>query len=259
MSNKKMHCEISEEIATITIDHPPLNLIDLVFLNELREQFSKLREDKNVWAIILTGAGDRAFVGGMDVRQFTTTILEVPCQISIKGQAIMNFIENLGKPTIAAINGVAVAGGLELALACTFRIGTHKSRFSSPEIKLGIIPGFGATQRLPRLIGKAKAMEMLLAGDQIDAEKALKWGILDQIVEENELIHAAQNLAYRIISNPGQAVKMTIEAVNRGLEMPLDYGLRLESLCAGYCNQTEDSKEGINALLEKRKPIFHNR
>ena len=259
MSNKKIHCEISEEIATITIDHPPLNLIDLVLLNELREQLSKLREDRNVWAIILTGAGDRAFVGGMDVRQFTTTILEVPCQISIQGQAIMNFIENLGKPTIAAINGVAVAGGLELALACTFRIGTHKSRFASPEIKLGIIPGFGATQRLPRLIGTAKAMEMLLIGDQIDAEKALQWGILNQLVKEEELMSAARELAHRIIINPGQAVKMTMEAVNRGLEMPLDYGLRLESLCAGYCNQTEDSKEGINALLEKRKPVFHNR
>jgi enoyl-CoA hydratase len=259
MSNKKIHCEISEEIATITIDHPPLNLIDLVLLNELREQFSKLREDGNVWAIILTGAGDRAFVGGMDVRQFTTTILEVPCQISIQGQAIMNFIENLGKPTIAAINGVAIAGGLELALACTLRIGTPKSRFASPEIKLGIIPGFGATQRLPRLIGKAKAMEMLLIGDQIDAERAFQWGILNQLVKEEELMSAARDIAHRIISNPGQAVKMTIEAVNRGLEMPLDYGLRLESLCAGYCNQTEDSKEGINALLEKRKPIFHNR
>lgn len=259
MTNRAIHCEISEEIATITIDHPPLNLIDLVLLNELREQLSKLREDRNVWAIILTGAGDRAFVGGMDVRQFTSTILEVPCQVSIQGQATMNFIENLGKPTIAAINGVAIGGGLELAIACTFRIGTPKSRFASPEIKLGITPGFGATQRLPRLIGISKAMEMLLTGDQIDAEKALTWGILNQLVEENELIHAARNLAHRIINNPGQAVKMAIEAVNRGLEMPLDYGLRLESLCAGYCNQTEDSKEGINALLEKRKPIFHNR
>lgn len=259
MLGKKVHCEISEEIATITIDHPPLNLIDLVLLNELREQFSKLRGDESVWAVILTGAGDRAFVGGMDVRQFTTTILEVPCQISIQGQAIMNFIENLGKPTIAAINGVAIAGGLELALACTFRIGTPKSRFAAPEIKLGIIPGFGATQRLPRLIGKAKAMEMLLAGDQIDAEKALLWGILNQLVEERELMSAARDLAHRVIRNPGQAVKMTMEAVNRGLEMPLDYGLQLESFYAGYCNQTEDSKEGIKALLEKRKPVFHNR
>jgi enoyl-CoA hydratase/carnithine racemase len=259
MSNKRIHCEVSEEIATITIDHPPINLIDLVLLNELKEQFSKLRGDETVWAVILTGAGDRTFVGGMDVRQLTTTAPEVPCQVSIQGQMTMNFIENLGKPTIAAINGVAIGGGLELALACTFRIGTPKSRFASPEIKLGIIPGFGATQRLPRLIGTAKAMEMLLTGDQIDAEKALQLGILNQLVEEKKLMSAARELARRVISNPGQAVKMTMEAVNRGIEMPLDYGLRLESLCAGYCNLTEDSKEGLNALLEKRKPIFRNR
>jgi len=259
MLNKTIYCEISEEIATIIIDNPPLNLINLVILNELRENLVKLREDKNIWAIILTGTGDRAFVGGMDVRQFTTTILEVPCQISIQGQAIMNFIENLGKPTIAAINGVAVGGGFELSLACTFRIGTPKSRFASPEIRLGTIPGFGATQKLPRLIGISKAMEMLLTGDQIDAEKALQWGILNQLVEEKELMQEARKLAHRITNNPSQAVKMTMEAVNRGLEMPLDYGLRLESLCAGYCNQTEDAKEGVNALLEKRKPTFHNR
>ena len=259
MSNKTINCEISEEIGTIIIDNPPLNLINLAILNELREHLSKLREDKNVLAIVLTGAGDRAFVGGMDVRQFTTAILEVPCQVSIQGQEVMNFVENLGKPTIAAINGVTVGGGFELALSCTFRIGTPKSRFASPEIRLGTIPGFGATQRLPRLIGISKAMEILLTGDQIDAEKALQWGILNQLVEEKELIQEARKLAHRITSNPAHAVKMTMEAVNRGLEMPLDYGLRLESLCAGYVNQTEDAKEGVNALLEKRKPLFHNR
>lgn len=259
MLSKNVKCEIFEEIATLTINNPPINLIDLVLLNELREQFSELRKDGNVRAVILTGAGDRAFVGGMDVRQLTTTTPEVPCQVSVQGQMTMNFIESLGKPTIAAINAVAIGGGLELAIACTFRIGTPKSRFASPEIRLGVIPGFGATQRLPRLIGRAKAMEILLTGDEIDAEKALQWGILNQLVEEKELMSAARKLARRVISNPAQAVRMTMEAVNLGIEMPLDYALRLESFCAGYCNLTEDSKEGLNALLEKRKPVFRNR
>ena len=259
MANKIIRCEISEEIGTITIDNPPLNLINLAILNELKEYLLKLKEDRNVWAIILAGAGDRTFVGGMDVRQLTTIIIDVPCQVSTQGQVTMNFIENLGKPTIAAINGAAVGGGLELALACTFRIGTPKSRFAAPEVKLGIMPGFGATQRLPRLIGLAKAMEMLLTGDQIDSEKALKWGILNQLVEEKELMPAARELAHRITCNPGQSVKMVMEAVNGGFQVPLEYGLRLESLCAGYCNQTEDAKEGLNALFEKRKPLFHNK
>lgn len=259
MASKTIRCEISEEIGTIMIDNPPLNLINLTLLNELREHLLKLKEDRNVWAIILASAGDRAFVGGMDVRQLTTMTIEVPCQVSIQGQGVMNFIENLGKPTIAAINGAAMGGGLELALACTFRVGTPKSRFAAPEVKLGIMPGFGATQRLPRLIGVAKAMEMLLTGEAIDAGKAFAWGILNQLVEEAELMPAARELAHRITCNPGQAVKMVMEAVNRGLEVSLEYGLRLESLCAGYCNQTEDAKEGLNALLEKRKATFHNR
>jgi enoyl-CoA hydratase len=252
--------EVSEKIARITFNRPNvLNALNRKTMDELGDCLKKVRADDEIRVLILTGAGEKAFIAGADINELAQQTPVNGREFTLYGQEIIHRLETLGKPAIAAINGFALGGGCELALACTLRIASRNAKLGQPEVKLGIIPGYGGSQRLPRLCGKGVAHELILTGEMISAEEALRVGLVNRVVEPGELLATAEAIAKKIIANAPLAVKYALEAVERGMEMPQEEGLYLEATLFGLCCATQDMREGTRAFLEKRPPKFEGR
>lgn len=255
-----MHsCKIEEGVALVTLNHPPVNALTLELLTELNTTFDSLTKDEAVKAVVLTGAG-RFFVAGADIRVLASIPSSVEGEaMARQGQMILNKIEALGKPVIAAINGACLGGGLELAMCCHIRLAAEGAKLGQPEINLGIMPAFGGTQRLPRLIGQSKAMELILTGEPVSAREAMSLGLVSQVVSADDLLRQAMGLARTMAAKSQVALRMSLRAIRRGGELALLDGLALEAHLFGELCDTEDRKEGATAFLEKRQPRFKNR
>jgi enoyl-CoA hydratase len=244
-------------IAYVTINRPKvLNALNKATIEELNEAFHDARDDATVRGVILTGAGDKAFAAGADIGEMAN---DTPADAEDKtrhGQRLTRIIENLGKPVIAAVNGFALGGGCELSMACTIRLAVETARFGQPEVKVGIIPGYGGTQRLARLVGKGRALQLILTADMIDAREAYRIGLVNEIVARDNLVPRAEAILTRINANAPIAIKLAIEAVNSGLDVSLGEGLNIEASRFTQCFATEDRKEGVAAFREKRNPSF---
>jgi enoyl-CoA hydratase len=252
--------ETKQGIAHIILNRPAVrNALNTSTLEELRKAIDLADGDDTVRAVILTGAGEKAFAAGADINELALLDSMAGREYAGSGQRLLDRIEQLGKPVIAAVNGFALGGGCELAMACAFRIASENAVFGQPEVKLGIIPGYGGTQRLARLIGKGRALELLLTGETVPAEEALRLGLVNRVVPLPDLLQVAESVAKKIMANAPLAVKFSIEAVNRGLEIGLGEGQRLEAILFGLCCGTEDMKEGAKAFLEKRPANFKGR
>jgi enoyl-CoA hydratase len=251
----KIRIEKADRIATVTVDRPDkLNALDHETIQELRDAFAALGVDAEVGVIVLTGAGEKAFIAGADIGGLSKQGVLDGKQNARHGQALTLAIESCPRPVIAAINGYALGGGLEMALACDMRFASTKARLGLPEVSLGIIPGYGGTQRLARLVGTGKALEMVLTGDPVPAEEALRVGLVNGVFEPAELIEGVRNIAARILSRGPTAVGIAKQAVRRGIHLPLADGLELEADLFGMISSTAEMKEGMQAFLEKRKP-----
>ena len=249
--------ERADGIAVLTINRPKvLNALSLQTLDELRRTVLALKHDDSVRSIILTGAGEKSFVAGADINELAVQTPVSGREHAMRGQHVLDLIEHLGKPVIAAINGFALGGGCELALACTIRLAADTARIGQPEINLGIIPGYAGTQRLARLVGRGRALELLLTGDQIDAHEAHRLGLVNRVVPAAELMAEARKLAQALAAKAPVAVRYIIDAVNKGLQMPLAEAQVYEATLFGLVASTEDMREGTRAFLEKRKPAF---
>jgi enoyl-CoA hydratase len=260
MNYENILYETKDQIARITFNRPKvLNALNRQTVEELGDSLHRVRDDPDVRALILTGAGEKAFVAGADINELAQRTPVDGKDFSLFGQEIFHRLETLGKPSIAAINGFALGGGCELALACTIRVASKTARLGQPEVKLGIIPGYGASQRLARLCGKGVAHELILTAEIISAEEALRVGLVNRVVEPADLLPAAEMIARKIIVNAPLAVKYAIEAVEHGMEMPQEEGLFLEATLFALCCATEDMREGTRAFLEKRAPVFKGR
>ena len=246
-------------VAILTINRPKVNALNGRTLAELRTAFEALQADDSVRAIVLTGGGDKAFVAGADINELAVLTPAQGKEHARDGQRVFDLIEHLGKPVIAAVNGFALGGGCELAMACTLRVAADTAVLGQPEINLGIIPGYAGSQRLPRLVGKGRALEMLLTGDHISAARAYEMGLVNKVVPAAELIAAATALAQTLAAKAPIAVRYIIEAVNHGLDMPLAQGQFLETSLFGAIASTDDTKEGTSAFLEKRKAAWKGR
>ena len=250
----------TDGLALVTIRRPEkLNALNRAVISELGEAFRMASEDDSVKALILTGAGEKAFVAGADIGELAKVDAIEAERLSRRGQEIFRTLETLRKPSVAAINGYALGGGLELAMCCTIRIASHNAKLGQPEVKLGIVPGYGATQRLPRLIGRGRALELLLSGEPIDAAEAYRIGLVNALSPQEELIPAAKQWARKVVANGPQAVALTMESVDAGFDGGLQAGLRFESMAFGLTAASEDRREGTAAFLEKRKAVFTGR
>ena len=244
-------------IAIITINRPQvLNALNMHTLDELRRAILELKQDAAVRAIVLTGAGEKAFVAGADISELATLSAAAMKDHALRGQHVFDLIENLGKPVIAAINGFALGGGCELAMACTLRVAAESARLGQPEINLGLLPGFAGTQRLPRLVGKGVALELLLTGRHVTADDALRIGLVNRVVPATSLLTEARAIATELAAKAPVAVQYILEVVNRGLETSFDKAQFLEATLFGLIASTSDMREGTRAFLEKRKPTF---
>ena len=247
-------------IAYVTIDRPHvLNALNRATWSDLRVAFEDAQDDAAIRGIILTGAGDKAFVAGADISELAHTSAIDAEQGSRFGQQVLDLIENLGKPVIAAINGFALGGGCETAMACTIRLAVEHARFGQPEVHLGLLPGGGGTQRLPRLVGKGRALQLILTGGMIDAEEAYRIGLVNEVVPADQLIARAEAILGEIAANGPIAVRLALEATNKGMEASQADGLALEASYFGLLAGTEDKKEGTTAFLEKRAAHFQGR
>jgi enoyl-CoA hydratase/carnithine racemase len=247
-------------IAYVTLNRPKvLNALNQKTWQELRKAFEDARDDAAVRGVILTGAGDKAFIAGADISELAHVTAVEAEKSSSYGQEVLNLVENLGKPVIAAVNGFALGGGCETAMACTIRVAVENAKFGQPEVKLGVIPGGGGTQRLPRLVGKGRALQLILSGEMISAQEAYRIGLVNEVVPTAELIARAEAILKQIFSNAPLAVKYSLEAVNKGLETSQAEGLSLEASLFGLCAGTEDKKEGTQAFLQKRAAQFQGR
>jgi enoyl-CoA hydratase len=247
-------------VAILTFNRPKvLNALNADTLRELESALLALGADEAVRALVLTGAGEKAFVAGADINELAVLTPAQGKEHARHGQRVFDLIEQLGKPVIAAINGFALGGGCELAMACTLRIAADTARLGQPEINLGIIPGYGGSQRLPRLVGKGRALEILLGGDMVTAQRAYEIGLVNQVVPGADLLATARKVAGALASKAPIATRYIIEAVNQGLDMPLGQGQFLESALFGAVASTEDTKEGTAAFLEKRKATWKGR
>lgn len=260
MNWKNLTYERKDRVAVLVINRSrSLNSLDAETIDELEGAFAEIERDNEVWAVIITGAGDKAFISGADIQQFIGLKAPDSQHFARRGQALFRRIEELGKPVIAAINGYALGGGCEFAMACTLRIASEKSRFGQPEVKLGLIPGYGGTWRLPRLVGKGKALELILTGDMITAQEALSLGLVNAVAPPDKLLETAFEMAHKIIANSPLAVKLAIQAVNHGMDTDLEMGNHHEAALFGICFASEDKEEGVRAFLDKRKPAFTGR
>jgi enoyl-CoA hydratase/carnithine racemase len=247
-------------IAYVTVNRPKvLNALNTPTWKDLRTAFEDARDDTAIRGVILTGAGNKAFIAGADIGELAHVAAFEAEQSSRFGQDVLDLIENLGKPVIAAVNGFALGGGCETAMACTIRLAVETAKFGQPEVTLGLVPGGGGTQRLPRLVGKGRALQLILSGAMIGAQEAYRIGLVNEIVPASDLITRAEAILKKIASNAPIAVKFALEAANKGLETSQGEGLLLEASYFGLCAATEDKKEGTTAFLEKRAPQFHGR
>ena len=252
--------EKRDSIAYITFNRPKvLNALNRNTVEELRDALLDARDDSSVRVVILTGTGEKSFVAGADIGELAQRTPVDGKDFSLFGQSVFHLLETLGKPSICAINGFALGGGCELALSCTIRLASKTAKLGQPEVKLGIIPGYGGSQRLARLCGKGVAHEMCLTGEMITAEEAQRIGLVNHIYEPAELLSVAEALAKKIIASAPLAVKYTMEAIERGIEMPQEEGLFLEATLFGLSCATDDMREGTKAFLEKRKADFKSK
>src|ERR1700746_2279936 len=260
MTYENILYEKKDGIAYITFNRPKvLNALNRRTVEELHDALLDARDDASVRVLILTGAGEKSFVACADISELAQQTPVNGKEFSIYGQSVAHLLETMGKPSICAINGFALGGGCELALSCTVRIASKTRKLGQPEVKLGIIPGYGGSQRLARLCGKGVAHELCLTGEMITAEEAQRIGLVNHVYEPAELIPAAVAMAKKIIANGPLAVKFTMEAIERGVEMAQDEGLFLEATLFGLSCATEDMREGTKAFLEKRKAEFKGR
>ena len=260
MHLETLFCDIECPIATVTLNRPQvLNALSVQMFNDLESVFSTLAEDNSVRVILLTGAGEKAFAAGADIKELARTDTISGEAKSLRGQAVLNLIEDCGKPVIACIQGFALGGGCELALACTFRLASETAWLGQPEVKLGLIPGYGGTQRLPRLVGPAAALKLILSGEMIGAAEALRIGLVDEVVPPAELLPRAHALATAIAGMAPLAVSAALQAVSQGSDLPLPDGLILEAEFFGELCGTEDKSEGTRAFLEKRPAVWLGR
>jgi enoyl-CoA hydratase/carnithine racemase len=249
-----------QAFAYVTVNRPKvLNALNKATWADLRTAFEDARDDAAVRGVILTGAGDKAFIAGADISELARVTAFEAEQSSRFGQEVLDLIEDLGKPVIAAVNGFALGGGCETAMACTIRIAVENAKFGQPEVKLGLVPGGGGTQRLPRLVGKGRALQLILSGRMISAQEAYRIGLVNEIVPATDLITRAEAILTEIAANAPIAVKFALEVTNKGLETSQSEGLLLEASYFGLCAATEDKKEGTSAFLEKRAPQFQGR
>ncbi len=250
--------EKSNGIARVIINRPKvLNALNTPTWADLRTVFENARDDDRVRGIILTGAGDKAFIAGADISELAQAGAFQAEESSRFGQAVLELIENLGKPVVAAINGFALGAGCETAMACTIRIAVENAKFGQPEVKLGLLPGGGGTQRLPRLVGKGRALQLILSGEMIDAQEAYRIGLVNEVVSAANLMARAETILKQISANAPIAIKFALEATNKGLNTSQNEGFALEASYFGICAATDDKKEGISAFFEKRVPQFH--
>ena len=257
MAYENILFEKKESIAFITFNRPKvLNALNRKTVEELRDALLDTRDDSSVRVVILTGAGEKSFVAGADIGELAQRTPVDGKDFSLFGQGVFHLLETLGKPSICAINGFALGGGCELALSCTIRLASKTAKLGQPEVKLGIIPGYGGTQRLARLCGKGVAHQLCLTGEMITAEEAQRVGLVNHIYEPAELLPAAEGLAKKIIANAPVAVKYAMEAIERGIDVPQEEGLFLEATLFGLSCATDDMREGTKAFLEKRKANF---
>ena len=244
-------------IAYVTLNRPKvLNALNTQTLDELRRAILDLKRDDTVRAVILTGAGDKSFIAGADINELATQTPVSGREHAMTGQHILDLIEHLGKPVIAAINGFALGGGCELAMACTIRIAADTAKLGQPEINLGLIPGYAGTQRLTRIVGRGRALELLLTGDQVTAQEAHRLGLVNRVVPAADLIPEAKKLAATLAAKAPIAIRYILEAVHKGVEMPFAQAQVFEATLFGLVASTEDMREGTKAFLEKRKPEF---
>jgi enoyl-CoA hydratase/carnithine racemase len=247
-------------IAHVTVNRPKvLNALNTSTWTDLKAAFEDAKTDASVRGVILTGASDKAFIAGADISELAHLGAYEAEQSSRFGQGVLDLIENLGKPVIAAVNGFALGGGCETAMACTMRIAAEHARFGQPEVKLGLLPGGGGTQRLPRLVGKGRALQLILTGETISAQEAYRIGLVNEVVSADSLIDRAEAILNQVAANAPIAVKFSLDAANKGLETSQSAGLALESSYFGVCAASEDKKEGTSAFLEKRVPQFRGR
>ena len=247
-------------VAYVTVNRPRvLNALNQQTWADLQTAFEQARDDRDVRGAILTGTGDKAFIAGADISELAHVTAVEAEQSSSFGQAVLNLIEDLGKPVIAAVNGFALGGGCETAMACTIRVAAENAKFGQPEVKLGLLPGGGGTQRLPRLVGKGRALQLILSAETINAAEAHRIGLVNEVVPAADLIPRAEAILKQIFANAPIAVKYSLEAVNKGLETSQSEGLALEASFFGLCAATEDKKEGTSAFLEKRAAQFQGR
>src|ERR1700723_4504004 len=247
-------------IAYVTVNRPKvLNALNTPTWTDLLAAFADAKTDASVHGVILTGAGDKAFIAGADISELANVDAYGAEESSRFGQGVLDLVENLGKPVIAAINGFALGGGWETAMACTIRIAADTAKFGQPELTLGLVPGGGGTQRLPRLVGKGRALQLILSAEMIGAQEAYRIGLVNEIVPAADLLPRAEAILGKIASNAPMAEQFALTAVNRGLETTQDEGLLLEASYFGLCAGTEDKQEGTSAFLEKRAPQFRGR
>lgn len=255
MSFNNILITTDNQIAVVTINRPKkLNALNRETIQELHQAFSDLDNNNDVKCIIVTGSGEKAFVAGADISEFAHFSITEGEQLAKNGQELLfDFVENLSTPVIAAVNGFALGGGLELAMSCHFRVASNNAKMGLPEVSLGVIPGYGGTQRLPQLIGKGRAMELIMTAQMIDAEKALNYGLVNHVVPQEELLDFCKNIAQKVVSNSPVAISYAIKAVNAGFNRE---GYTAEIKAFGECFGTADFKEGTTAFLEKRKANF---
>ena len=247
-------------VAVVTVNRPKvLNALNTQTLDELRRAILDLKHDAGVRAVVLTGSGEKSFVAGADINELATQTPTTGREHAIAGQHVLDLIEHLGKPVIAAINGYALGGGCELAMACTLRLASETAKLGQPEINLGLIPGYAGTQRLARIVGRGRALELLLTGDQITAHEAYRLGLVNRVVAAADLLPEARKLAALLAAKAPVAIRYILDAVHKGLEMPFPQAQIFEATLFGLVASTDDMREGTQAFLEKRKPEFRGK
>lgn len=260
MSYQTLLLDVKDNIAVVTLNRPDkLNALNAQTVNDLNSVFDEFKENEEVYVVVLTGSGEKAFVAGADIKELNKLDMIRAKEFAEKGQAVLNKIEKFDKPVIAAINGFALGGGCELALACHIRLASDNAKFGQPEVNLGVIPGYGGTQRLARLINTGRAMEYILTADMISADEAYRIGLVNKVYPQNELLDKAIEMAKKITGKGQQAIRLAMKAVKAVDEMSLKEGQNLEASLFALCCGTEDFKEGTSAFLEKRKPEFKNK
>lgn len=258
LETKVVNLSVENNVGTVTLNNPPVNVLTRDLLNDLQKVLEHIETDPEIKVIVLTGAGS-AFAAGADIKSMPALKADTGETLALTGQAIFNKLEKMDKVSIAAINGVTLGGGLELAMSCDMRICSDKAKVGQPEINLGIIPGYGGTQRLARLIGKPRAKELILTGDTINAQEAFELGLVDKIVPAGDAVRVAVSLAAKIATKGQVAVKYAKKAIDEGFEVSIDEGLKVEARCFGAVCDSEDKNEGVLAFIEKRAPKFQDR